>query len=144
MLHVHVSRYVEGPLAAVFDTYTDHVGWADWGGMIAARLDREGDPFPNGVGCVRVVGPPPFSAYEEVLEFEPPHRMTYRVLHGGIPIRDHFGEVDFESEGSGTRIRWQARFEPRFPGSGALIRFVVRRAFRRVLDGLVENRFPDS
>ena len=143
MQHVRIDRYLHAPVEAVFDTYTDHVGWADWGGLPAASLDKEGDPPPNGTGCVRVFGPPAFAAYEEILEFTRPKRMTYRVLRGGIPIKNHFGEVDFEAEGEGTRIRWHAQFDPKIPGTGALIRIGLTRFFRGVLDGLAEHRFPD-
>ena len=144
MQQIFVERWIRGPVEAVFDTYTDHVGWADWGGLPAARIEREGDPAPNGAGCVRVFGPAPFAAYEEVVDFEPPKRMTYRVLRGGIPIKNHFGEVDFETEGEGTRIRWNVRFDSKIPGLGPLLRIGLARFFRGVLDGLAEKRFPDA
>jgi uncharacterized protein YndB with AHSA1/START domain len=142
--HIRIDRYINGAPAAVFDTYTDHVGWADWGGLSDARIETEGEPAPNGAGCVRVFGPPRFAAYEEVLEFEPPKRMTYRVLRGGIPIKNHFGEVVFEAEGDGTRIRWHVQFDSKLPGLGPILRFGLVRFFNRVLDGLAEHRFPDA
>lgn len=142
MQHVDVTREIAGAPDAVFDTYTDHVGWADWGGIRGARIEREGDPAPNGVGCIRVFGPGPLAAHEEILSFEPPKRMTYRILKGGLPIRDHFGEVDFEAAGDFTRIRWRCRFESRVPGLGPLFRVAIARLFRGVLDGLARNRFP--
>jgi uncharacterized protein YndB with AHSA1/START domain len=141
--HVRIDRYVHGRPDAVFDTYTDHVGWAEWGGLSDASLEREGEPAPNGVGCVRVFGPPRFAAYEEVLEFARPKRMTYRVLRGGIPIKNHFGEVDFEAEGDGTRIRWHVQFDPKIPGLGPILRIGLTRFFKGVLDGLASQRFPD-
>lgn len=143
MQHIDVMRRIAGPPEAVFDTYTDHRGWADWGGMRNARLEREGDPPPNGVGCIRVLGPGPLAAHEEILSFDRPKRMTYRIVSGGLPIRDHFGEVDFEPEGDGTRIRWRCRFESKIPGLGPLLRVLVARLFRGVLEGLARERFPD-
>lgn len=112
--------------------------------MIRARIDREGDPAPNGAGCIRVLGPGPFAAHEEILSFEEGKRMTYRILKGGLPIRDHFGEVDFEPDGDGTRIRWRCRFESKVPGLGPLMRVGVTRMFRGVLDGLAEKKFPEA
>ena len=44
MQHVRVDRYVHGSPEAVFETYTDHVGWAEWGGLSHASIDSEGDP----------------------------------------------------------------------------------------------------
>jgi len=141
-----VTRRIAGPPQAVWDVYTDHVGWADWGGMVGARIERPGLAEPNGVGCVRVFGPGPLAAAEEILSFDAPRRMTYKIIGGGIPIRDHFGEVDFEPEdgGSATRIVWRCRFESKIPGLGGFFRFMITRLFRRVLDGLAEHRFPDA
>lgn len=144
MQHIHVERFIHGTPEAVFDTYTDHVGWADWGGLSDASIAKEGHPEPNGSGCVRVFGPPKFAAYEEVLEFERPKRMTYRVLRGGIPIKNHRGEVHFEAEGTGTRIRWDVRFDSKIPGLGLVLRLGLTRFFKGVLDGLAEHRFPDA
>ena len=144
MQHIRIDRYIHGSPRAVFDTYTDHVGWADWGGLSDASIDREGDPAPNGAGCIRVFGPPKFAAYEEVLEFKPHERMTYRVLRGGIPIKNHFGEVDFEAEGDGTRIRWHVQFDSKLPGLGPVLRFGLIRFFNGVLDGLARERFPEA
>ncbi len=142
MQHIEITRRFAGTPQAVWDEYTNHVGWADWGGMGSARLEREGDPVPNGVGCVRVLGPAPFAAYEEILSFEPPKRMTYTLLKGGIPIRNHFGEVCFEPDGDGTRILWTCRFESKIPGLGRLLEMATRRVFSRVLDGLARTHFP--
>lgn len=143
MQQVEVTRRIRGSPQAVFDTYTDHLGWPEWGGP-SARLEREGDPAPNGTGCIRVLGPGPLAVHEEILSFEPPKRMTYRIVKGLLPLRDHFGEVDFTPEGDGTRVVWRCRFESRVPGLGPLLRVVIAQLFRRVLDGLARHRFPDA
>lgn len=137
-----MTRRIRGAPQAVFDAYTDHLGWSEWGGL-SARIEREGDPAPNGAGCIRVLGPGPFAVREEVLDFEPPKRMSYRLVGGAVPLRDHFGEVEFAPEGDGTRIVWRCRFASRIPGLGPLLRLAIARLFRRVLDGLATHRFPD-
>ena len=50
MERIEVSRLILGSPQAVWDAYTDHRGWAEWGGVGWARLEREGVPAPNGVG----------------------------------------------------------------------------------------------
>lgn len=140
-----MTRRIEGPPQRVWDVYTDHAGWADWGGMVSARIEREGDPPPNGRGCIRVLGPGPLAAVEEILSFDPPKRMTYRIIRGGVPLRDHFGEVDFEPvgpDGAATRIVWRCRFESKIPGLGGLFRVMITRLFERVLDGMAKKKFP--
>lgn len=141
MLQVEVRRRIDGPRQAVWDVYTDHVSWTDWAGVGKVRLDREGDPPPNGAGCVRVIRAGGVSAYEEIVDFEPPRRMTYRLVKGGIPIADHLGEVIFEDDGDGTRVVWRCRFRSKIPGLGFLLRAIVTRVFRRTLDGLARRRF---
>lgn len=144
MQRIEVVRRIAGRPEDVFDTYTDHVGWSEWGGIRGARIEQEGEPPPNGAGCIRVFGPGRLAAYEKILSFEPPKRMSYRVIKGGLPIRNHLGEVDFERDGDGTRIVWRCRFESKVPGLGPLFRVVVTRLFEGVLEGLAKNRFPDG
>lgn len=136
-----MRRRIDAPRQAVWDVYTDHASWSDWAGIGRVRLARTGQPSPNGVGCIRVVGPGIFAAHEEVTAFEPPKRMCYRVLKGGIPIRDHQGEVDFEDDAGGTLVVWRCRFESKLPGLGPLLRAIVTRVFRGALAGLA-RRFP--
>jgi uncharacterized protein YndB with AHSA1/START domain len=143
MQRVEVTRRFAAPPQAVWDVYTDHAGWEEWAGVGRSRLSSQGQPERNGVGAVRALGPGPLAAYEEVLEFEPPKRMTYRVLHGGIPVRNHLGEVRFEPDGDGTRVVWTCRFESRVPLMGGVFRRIVTRVFRQALDGLAKHAFPD-
>jgi uncharacterized protein YndB with AHSA1/START domain len=139
MQHVEVKRVIEAPIDAVWNRYTDHVSWTEWAGLGKVTLDRPGEPPPNGVGCVRVISSAGVKVYEEVLSFEPPRRMTYRVVRGGIPFRDHLGEVDFAPHAKGTLVTWRCRFESRIPGLGGLFRVFITRLFRNALDGLAER-----
>ena len=70
----------------VWEKVSDHCGMRRWlvPGM-SVRLQREGDPAPNGKGAVRVIEGAGVRAVEEVVEFEPPNRMVYVVL-SGFPI----------------------------------------------------------
>ena len=102
----------------------------------------EGTPDRNGTGAVRAFGSGPVTAFEEVLEFEPPKRMTYRVVKGA-PMKNHHGEVLFEPEGEGTRVTWRCRFDPKIPGMGWILGILVKRTFRTALDGLAAHAFPD-
>lgn len=142
MQHVEVEGIVEAPVQAVWDRYTDHVSWTRWAGLGKVRLGREGTPPPNGVGCVRVISNLGIGVEEEVLTFEAPVRMTYRVVRGGLPMRDHLGEVFFEEHPRGTRIVWRCRFESRIPGLGGLFQRMITRLFRNALAGLARETFP--
>ena len=143
MQHIEVERRFDAPPQAVWDAYTDHAGWKEWAGFSSSFLEKQGSPDPNGTGAVRVFGSGGVNAYEEVLEFEPPKRMTYTVQRGGLPMKNHLGEVVFEPEGDGTRVVWRCRFDAKIPGTGALIRAFVSRFFSKALDGLASHSFPD-
>ncbi len=137
MQHVEVMKVIEAPVEQVWNRYTDHVSWSQWAGFGRVRLAKEGVPPPNGVGCVRV-----FTAaglHEEVISFDPPRRMTYRIVKGIMPIKDHLGEVGFEPQGNATRIVWRCQFESRIPGLGGVVRWFITRTFRQALDGLART-----
>jgi uncharacterized protein YndB with AHSA1/START domain len=142
MQHVEVERRFEASPAEVWRVYTDHAGWTSWAGLGRARLETEGQPDRNGVGAVRCFSTGGVSVFEEVLSFEPPKRMTYRVVRGGIPImKDHLGEVVLEPDGAGTRLIWRCRFDSSIPGFGTPMRWMVTRLFRRALAGLAKRGF---
>jgi uncharacterized protein YndB with AHSA1/START domain len=143
MEHVEVEQVIRAPRQAVWDLYTDHVSWTRWAGMGTVHLEREGVPAPNGVGCVRVISNAGIGVHEEVLEFEAPRRMAYRVIKGGLPMRDHLGEVIFEDHESGTKVIWRCRFQAGLPipGLGFLFRLLVQRLFARALASLARQPF---
>jgi uncharacterized protein YndB with AHSA1/START domain len=136
---VEVKQHIEAPVERVWDRYTDHVSWSEWAGMGKVRLERQGTPAPNGVGCVRVISSAGVGVHEEVLSFDRPRRMTYRVVKGGVPIRDHLGEVVFEPDGTGTLVTWRCQFNSRIPGLGGLFQALVTRMFRNALRALARQ-----
>lgn len=139
MQEVEVRRVIPAPLEAVWDRYTDHRSWTDWARIGTVTLDREGSPAPNGAGCVRIISRAGVRVFEEVLSFDPPHRMTYRVVRGGIPIKDHLGEVVFERHGSETLVTWRCRFNSKIPGLGGAFRVLITGLFRNALSGLARR-----
>jgi len=131
--HVEVSHRFPVPPSAVWEVYTDHAGWSAWSGLPGAKLVREGSVDRNGTGAIRSFAG---SVREEVLDFEAPARMSYSVVGGLFPVRNHLGEVLFEADGPGTRIVWRCRFDPVVPGTGWLLRGIVKVTFQRALRGL--------
>jgi uncharacterized protein YndB with AHSA1/START domain len=144
MQHVEVSRRFAAPPRAVWDVYTDHAGWKHWAGFAESWLEVEGRPERNGSGAVRGFGGNGMHVFEEVLDFEPPRRMTYRVVRGGPPLKDHFGEVEFEPDGDGTLVVWRCRFDSKIPGLGWLLRIGITRVFRKALAGLERHGVPTA
>ena len=143
MPSVEVERHFAAPVEEVWRVYTDHAGWSAWAGFSKSWREVEGKPDRNGTGAVRGFASGRLSVLEEVLEFDPPKRMTYRVVKGEGPMKNHHGEVVCEPEGDGTRVTWRCRFDSKVPGLGWLMRLYVTRVFRTALDGLAAHAFPD-
>jgi uncharacterized protein YndB with AHSA1/START domain len=132
MVEIEVVGDVGAGPDRTWEVFTDHAGWSDWAGFGRVTLERTGQEHRDGTGCIRVLRGPGGVVREEVTEFDPPRRMTYRVL-SGFPVRDHSGEVRVEPRGAGSRVTWSCRFTPRFPGTATLSRVIVALVFRRVL-----------
>jgi len=140
---VEVERHFAAPIEEVWKVYTDHAGWNRWAGFSTSRLDVEGKSDPNGTGAVRAFGSAGAIAYEEILEFDAPKRMTYRVLRGGPPMKNHLGEAVLTPEAGGTRLVWRCRFESKIPGLGGPLKFFLTRFLSKALAGLEKNFFPN-
>lgn len=135
MIKIHVAQHIAAPREQVWAFYTDHAGWTAWAGTGRVVLTREGDEHRDGVGCVRAIGVG-MKVLEEVVAFEAPERMVYRVVGGAVPMRDHEGEVSFEEEPGGTLVTWRCRFEPTIIGTGWLMQRTVNVFFARILSRL--------
>lgn len=136
MQEVEAAEWIQAPRSRVWARYTDHASWTDWAGIGRARLDRQGAQDRDGVGCVRVIRNLGVAVYEEVTEFDSPRYMAYRVLRGGLPMKNHFGEVVFHERDGGTLVEWRCRFDSRLPGLGKPMGWIVAGVFRRVLKNL--------
>ena len=144
MQNVEVTRTFSATPEQLWRVYTDHAGWKAWAGMTHSSLDLQGTPDPNGTGAVRCLGSYGINAHEEILDFDPPRRMTYRVVKGGLGMKNHLGEVLFEPSGRGTKITWRCRFDSKIPGLGGIMRIFVTRVFRTALEGLARHSVPDG
>jgi len=144
MQSVEVTRTISATPERVWNVYTDHANWKAWSGVSHSSLHVVGKPDRNGTGAVRRLGTYRMYALEEILEFDPPRRMTYRVIKGGLGIRNHLGEVLFAPTGNGTQITWRCRFDTKVPGFGRIMHGIVTRVFSDALDGLERHSFPND
>jgi hypothetical protein len=71
--------------------------------------------------------------------FEPPRRYAYEIV-SGLPIRDYVAEVLVSPlSGNGTEVRWQARFRPKIPGTGWMLKRLLHGAVRKGAEALVRR-----
>jgi uncharacterized protein YndB with AHSA1/START domain len=114
----------------VWGILTDHRGMPRWFPLDSVTLQRDGVPAPNGVGAERVMRGPKTTMREQVIGWEAPRSLRYRLLEGA-PITCHQGEVSLRPVPGGSELTWKIRYRPRFPGTSG----IVRRAIEKLLDG---------
>ncbi|MGB8651583.1 MAG: SRPBCC family protein [Mycobacteriales bacterium] len=120
----------------LFALLEDGSRWQDWAGLFVprSRWQEPGDPVGS-VGAVRRLGIGPLISLERVVEHVPDRRIAY-VVDSWAPYRDYRAEVDLlPDDAGGTQVVWQARFTPRVPGSGPLL----RAGLQRIVAGFARN-----
>jgi uncharacterized protein YndB with AHSA1/START domain len=135
MASFSLQREIAAPPEIVFDVLTDHRGYAAITMLRKSVLDREGEPAPNGVGAIRVlgsVGPP---LREEVIVYEPSTRFSYKLL-SGLPVREHVGTVELTPQGDGTKVVYVVRLMPNVPVLGGAVVAAVKIAVKQLLGGV--------
>jgi carbon monoxide dehydrogenase subunit G len=135
---LHFQESIRAPLAQVFEFLADHDNFASmFGGSI--RVVKAGHTEPHGVGSVRRIGPGPLSFDEEIVTFERPNRIEYKIVRGG-PLKDHLGTILLKPSGEGTELDYTIRFKGKLPGLGTLteqlLGFAWKRSARKALSKL--------
>jgi uncharacterized protein YndB with AHSA1/START domain len=138
VVQILVERLIPAPRERVWEVMADHEGMKRWMPVREVVRRRPGSPDPNGIGAVRTIRGMGLVLEEQITGWKPPERMEY-VLTEGAPIRDHLGEIVLTSEPGGTRVRWNVRFRPLVPGTGALLRFALRRSLAQGLEALAKQ-----
>jgi uncharacterized protein YndB with AHSA1/START domain len=127
-----VTRIANAPREKVWALVSTASSWKDWAGVMRSSLDREGDPPPDGVGAIRHLGPPVVGSREQVVEWDPPSHLGYVILNSAVPVKNYRADIRLEettpSDGSPvtTIIEWSATFDPKVPGTGALVRSALK------------------
>jgi uncharacterized protein YndB with AHSA1/START domain len=135
MTEIVMEHRFEAAPERVFAAITDHVAFGRWVGA-DIRVERAGTPAPNGLGAIRAVGVRGLTVREEVVGWEAPRAMDYRVV-SGAPFRNHRGEIRLTPDGSGTRVDYRIRFEwPWYLGGGVVGRLLAAALEREITAGL--------
>jgi uncharacterized protein YndB with AHSA1/START domain len=139
-------RQVAAPPETVFDVLTDHRRYTEITPLRRAELEREGEPEPDGVGAIRVLGIAGPPMREEVLAYERPYRFSYTLL-SGLPVRDHVGTVELEPKDGGTEITYAVKTTPTIPLAGPVFIAILKKAIADLIAGVAkesERRAADA
>jgi len=133
MPEILMRQRFEAPPERVFALLTDHVGFGRALGE-DIRLERQGVPPPNGLGAVRAIHARGLTIREEVIGWEVPRAMDYRVV-SGAPLQNHRGEIRIVPDGTGARLDYRIRFDWPWYLGGALVGGLIARALERQIAG---------
>jgi uncharacterized protein YndB with AHSA1/START domain len=124
--------------ATVYALLRDGATWPAWSPIESFELERPGADEPEGVGAVRLFRGGRVVGHDEIVELVPDRRLAYAHT-SNLPVRNYRGEVDLEPVGEGTTIRWVSTFDPKWPGTGWLLRRGLDGFVAKLAHGLAEH-----
>jgi hypothetical protein len=133
--HIDVRVRSAADPAAAFAVVRDRSSWPRFTKIKSFELERPGEGDPNGQGSIGRLQGGPLKPREQIVECTPNRRISYELL-SGIPVRDYRAVVDFEPDHGGTSIHWQVSFRPSIPGTGSLLRRLLRGAISDLVEAL--------
>lgn len=114
------------PVEEVWPLVAEVARWKDWSFVDRSELDVEGAPVPDAVGAVRSLTRYGVGSKEEVVAWDPPSHLGYRILKG-FPVRDYRADVVLTEAGRAAGAnRAAAPWSPGRCGSSPAIRVPVR------------------
>jgi hypothetical protein len=122
-----VNRTSSAPPAKLFALETDGGQWSHWAKplVVQSRWERWADPV-GAVGAIRRVGLWPVLMFEETVEYERDRRHVYTFARSA-PVRGYRAEVLFTPTASGgTELCWRGSFTEKVPGTGPVLRRLLR------------------
>jgi hypothetical protein len=136
---IRVDKTLAAPIDGVFELLSDHGNYDRFLGVTAARLTREGQTEPNGVGAVRSIALGPIHFEEEITAFERPRRMDYLIRRVNLPIDHDGGRITLEPDGAGTRVLWISTFGVPLPWIGGPLGLALAGTLRLGFVSLLEQ-----
>ena len=130
-----VEARSDAPPEVVWPLLGEARRWREWSFLTSTGLERDGSPEPDGIGAVRRFTRFGVGSREEVVAWDPPRHLAYRIL-SGFPVRDYRSDVTLEPAGAGTRIEWAGSYDLKWPGTGRLLQAVLPRMMQRFADDL--------
>ncbi len=121
MYTIDVGTHINAPIERVWELLSDQEAYTFSSVVSEAKLLQRGHGEKDGVGAVvriRAMGTP---VTWEILAFEPPTRLDYRITKVLLPMRHEIGAVEFTTRGDGTDVRWTSSFEVPVPVVGRVV-----------------------
>ena len=124
--------------ATVYALLRDGATWPVWGPLDSFELERPGEQEPEGLGAVRIFRSGRVTGRDTIAELVRDRRFSYTHV-SNLPIKNYRADVDLTPAGDGTAIRWVSAFDPKVPGTGALLRRGLDGFVSKLANGLAEH-----
>ncbi len=121
MESIELDIYIHASPQKVWEAISDHEGYASWPGVDEARILKPGREERNGAGASRKVRAKGITFIEDIVTFEPPSLLEYRVVKCNMPIRHEIGRMEVIPRGEGAEIYWITTFELALPIVGGVL-----------------------
>ena len=121
---------------AVYALLIDGASWPSWSPIESVEL--EGDDADGHVGTVRVLRSGKVTGRDTIAELVPDRRFAYTHA-SSLPVKNYRGEIDLTPIDGGTSIRCVSTFEPKFPGTGRLVKRGLGKFIGKMTNGLARG-----
>jgi uncharacterized protein YndB with AHSA1/START domain len=137
--HIEKTATTTADAATVYALLRDGASYPTWSPIESFELEREGQGGePEGIGALRVFRSGKVTGRDTIAELVENRRLAY-THESSLPVKNYRASVDLTPVEGGTQIRWVSEFEPKIPGTGALMRRGLDKFIAGMTDGLAEH-----
>jgi uncharacterized protein YndB with AHSA1/START domain len=128
-MRLRFEQEFPAPPAKAWPYLTDPKYMNDWSDahielLVAGPNGRPDEPGAKRQATIRALGATS-RLVEEIFEAQPPARMVYRVVSGGM-LRNHRGVVELTPTPQGSKLVWQIEFGAPVPGLATVLGWLFR------------------
>jgi len=110
MFSISVERTIDKPIAEVFQVLSEHANYSQFKGVDKSTLIKNGKDDINGLGAVREIQAAGATLHEEIVKFEPPYVLSYKIIRSKpLPYEHKFGEVRLTEVDGKTHVHWRSQ-----------------------------------
>ncbi|WP_394221312.1 SRPBCC family protein [Alteromonas gracilis] len=109
MFSIHVERTINKPIQDVFAIISDHANYSQFKAIEQSNLIKEGTHEKNGLGAVREIISGGANLHEEIVAYEPPYKLGYKVIKSKpVPYDHQLGEITLKEKDGKTHVTWRS------------------------------------
>jgi len=139
MYKIQVEEILKMKIEQVFERLADHANYDRFPGIRHSELLQRGKPEPNGVGARRKIKAGPIIFEEDIVGYDPPNLLEYRVVKSSPIHIDHkLGLITLKKQGDRTKVNWVSEFEIPLPIIGRMIEKAAGYQFAKAFSKLLK------